>query len=80
MTKEIDTSEDVINFYRKDNPLSLNENCHIENEFNLKEVFDYWDENKAYNDTVIKEGVFMITGDTSGYADFNKLWFTNNLS
>ena len=76
MTKEIDTSEDIINFYRKVNPLSSNDNCHIENEFNLNEVLDYWGENDNYKDKVIKAGVFMITGDTSGYADFSKLQFT----
>lgn len=78
MTKDIDTSEDVINLYRNDNPLSSQNTCHIENEFNLKEVLDYWGENEAYNDTVIKAGVYMITGDTSGYADFSQLHFTKN--
>lgn len=78
MVKYIDTSEDVINFYRKDDPLSSNETCHIENEFNLREVLDHWGENEDYNDTVIKAGVYMITGKTSGYADFSKLQFTKN--
>jgi hypothetical protein len=78
MTKDIDTTEDSINFYRKSNPLSAKEVCHIENEFNLQEVLDYWEENEANNDTVIKAGVYMITGDTSGYADFSKLQFTKN--
>ena len=78
MTKDIGTSEDAINFYRKDDPLSSTETCHIENEFNLKEVLDHWGENEDYNDTVIKAGVFMITGKTSGYTDFSKLQFTKN--
>ena len=66
-----------IEMYRKDNPLILGEYDHIENEINLGDFMKYWFEDEKVCDTVLKVGMYLESRSSSGYADFEKISFSD---
>ena len=66
-----------IEMYRMGNPLILGEYGHIENEINLGDFMEYWFEDEKVCDTVLRAGMYFESRNSSGYADFNKLSFSD---
>lgn len=75
-----DEFSDQLELCRKDNPLVVNENCRIENQFSLEEILKLWGEAGENTDRVCKLEMFIISDDSSGYVDFRELKFTENES
>ena len=78
MTKYNGITGHSIDLYRRENPLVLNETCHVENSFNLEELLKFRYKEYEVSNYVLKAGIFIISDGSTGYADLIELKLAGN--